>query len=256
MPPSAIARSVAQRHRRARRARSRNSSAEAGGNFGAPPKPPWSASKLARRRRHARRRAAPASSSALRTAPAARCAAQALRAAARRLRAISSRCSSTRRRSRCSTCANDGHPVARLGREVRAAVERDPLGREEHGQRPAAVAGHRLHGLHVDRVDVGTLLAIDLHADEVLVHQRGDRRVLEGLALHHVAPVAGRVADRDSIGLSRSRARAQRLVAPRVPVHRIVARAGAGTGWSRREGVGHGAEATAAPLRQPARAPA
>ena len=32
---------------------------------------------------------------------------------------------------------------------------------------------------------------------EALVHQRGDLRVLEGLALHDVAPVAGGVADRD-----------------------------------------------------------
>ena len=36
-----------------------------------------------------------------------------------------------------------------------------------------------------------------LIAHELLVHQRRDLGILEGLALHHVAPVAGRVADRD-----------------------------------------------------------
>ena len=36
--------------------------------------------------------------------------------------------------------------------------------------------GHRLHRLHVDRVDVGPFLAVDLHVDEQLVHHRGDRR--------------------------------------------------------------------------------
>ena len=62
--------------------------------------------------------------------------------------------------------APGGHAVARLGREVGAAVERDLLGRQERVERPAALAGHRLHGLHVDRVDVRALLAVDLHADE------------------------------------------------------------------------------------------
>ena len=68
--------------------------------------------------------------------------------------------------------ASTRHPVARLGREVGAAVERQLVGREEHVQRPAAVAGHALDGLHVERVDVGALLAVDLDAHEVLVHQR------------------------------------------------------------------------------------
>ena len=56
------------------------------------------------------------------------------------------------------------HAVARLGREVGAGVERHAVGREEGVQRPAAVAGHGLHGVHVDGVDVGALLAVDLDA--------------------------------------------------------------------------------------------
>ena len=115
------------------------------------------------------------------------------------------------------------HAAAVVRREVGAAVEGHAVGVEEDGHRPAAVAGHRLHRLHVDRVDVGALLAVDLDADEVLVHVGGGRLVLEGLALHHVAPVAGRVADREQdrpVLASRPR---QRLVAPRVPVDGVVA---------------------------------
>ncbi len=114
------------------------------------------------------------------------------------------------------------HAVAVVGREVGAAVERDALGVEEDGHRPAAAAGHRLHRLHVDRVDVGPLLAVDLDVDEVLVHVGGGLGVLEGLVLHHVAPVAGRVADREQdrpVLLPRT---GQRLLAPRVPVDRVV----------------------------------
>jgi hypothetical protein len=143
-------------------------------------------------------------------------------------------------RDRLEHLREAGHAVARLGREVRAAVERHLLGREEHVQRPAAVAGHRLHGLHVESVDVRALLAVDLDVHEVLVHERGDARVLEALALHDVAPVAGRVADgHQQRALLLARA-AQRLLAPRQPVDRVVAVLQEVGGGLAGEGVGHG----------------
>src|SRR3712207_7355348 len=45
-------------------------------------------------------------------------------------------------------------------------------------------------------VEVGPLLAVDLDRDEVRVEERRRLGILERLALHDVAPVAGRVADR------------------------------------------------------------
>jgi hypothetical protein len=45
--------------------------------------------------------------------------------------------------------------------------------------RPAALAGHRLGGSHVDRVHIRALLAVHLDRYEILVHQRGRRAVLE-----------------------------------------------------------------------------
>ena len=114
------------------------------------------------------------------------------------------------------------HPVPRLRRVVRAAEERLAVRREEDRHRPAAVAGERDDGVHVDRVDVRPLLAVDLDADEVLVHQRGGRLVLERLVLHDVAPVAGRVADREQDRLVLGAGARERLLAPRVPVHRVV----------------------------------
>jgi hypothetical protein len=41
------------------------------------------------------------------------------------------------------------------------------------------MAGHGLHRLHVDAVDVGTLLAIHLDVDEALVHHARRRLILE-----------------------------------------------------------------------------
>ena len=117
--------------------------------------------------------------------------------------------------------AERGHPVAVLGREVGAGVERLSVGGEEHSHRPAAPPGQRLHRLHVDGVDVGPLLAVDLDVDEGAVHLGCRRLVLERLVGHHVAPVARGVAhaeqDRD---LTAAR-RGERLIAPLVPVDRV-----------------------------------
>ncbi len=66
--------------------------------------------------------------------------------------------------------------VVRPWREVRAGVERLGVGREEHRHRPATVAVQLLHRGHVDGVDVGPLLAVDLDVDEGRVHHRGGRR--------------------------------------------------------------------------------
>src|SRR6185312_16642944 len=85
--------------------------------------------------------------------------------------------------------------LARLRREVGAAIERDGFGVEKDGQRPASLSRHSLDRLHVDVVDVWALLAIDLDRDEVLVQIRGGLLVLERLALHDMAPMTGGVAN-------------------------------------------------------------
>ena len=123
------------------------------------------------------------------------------------------------------------HAVAFVRREVGARVERLAVGREEHGHRPAAVPRHRLRGLHVDRVDVGTLLAVHLDADEVFIHEGSRRLILERLALHDVAPMAGRVANaQQDRPCFRPRA-GERGVTPGIPVHgvmRVLEEIGAG----------------------------
>ena len=112
-------------------------------------------------------------------------------------------------------------PVTRLRREVRARVERSPVGRQEHRGRPAALAGHRHARVHRQRVDVGALLPVDLHVHEEVVHDLRRRGVGERLVLHHVAPVARAVADRDEERPVLGPRSLERLVAPRVPVDRV-----------------------------------
>ena len=109
-----------------------------------------------------------------------------------------------------------------IPRVVRAAEERLLVRGHEHRHRPAALAGHGLGGGHVDRVHVGPFLPVHLDRDHVLVEHRGRLGVLERLVRHHVAPVAGGVADREHDGDVAPGGLGEGLVAPRPPVHRVV----------------------------------
>ena len=116
-----------------------------------------------------------------------------------------------------------GPAPPRRRRKVGAAVERLQLRRQPHAHRPAARSGRRLHERHVDAIDVGPLLAIDLDRHEVLVQHRRDRRRSRTTR----APSRGTSGTSSSRSTERSacpRARAlrERLVAPRIPVDRIV----------------------------------
>ncbi len=115
-----------------------------------------------------------------------------------------------------------GAAVARFLRKIRAAPHRLALGRQEHRERPAALLAEQMQRVHVDLVDVGPLLAIDLDVDEQRVHHARGRLVLEALVRHHVAPVARRIADREQDRLVGLLCFGERLGAPRPPVHRIV----------------------------------
>ena len=113
--------------------------------------------------------------------------------------------------------------VARLFRKIGAAPERLGIGGQEHGQWPAALLTHRGQGGHVDLVDVGPFLAIDLDIDEQTVHDGGDIFALEALMRHDMAPVAGCIADRQQDRLLGLNGLSQRLWRPGSPVHGIVA---------------------------------
>ena len=132
--------------------------------------------------------------------------------------------------------AEGGLPVPRLVREVGAREERHALVVQHAGHRPAAVAGHRGRGLHVDRVDVGPLLAVDLDADEVLVEVGRGVRVLERLVRHHVAPVARGVPDGEQHRRIAAPAPRRKRRAPTPTNPPDSPRVGAGRGWSRWRG--------------------
>ena len=115
-----------------------------------------------------------------------------------------------------------GHSAPLLLRPVGACVEGTALGVEEHGHRPAAPPGQGGDGIHVDGVDVGPFLAVDLHAHEPAVHEVRRLRVLEGFVRHDVAPVACGVAHREQHRPGGAPGFGECIVTPGVPVDRVV----------------------------------
>jgi hypothetical protein len=109
-----------------------------------------------------------------------------------------------------------------LARVVRAAEERLSVRGEEARHGPAALPGERGGGRHVHGVDVGPLLAVDLHGHEAGVHGLGDAVVLERLVRHDVAPVARRVPDREQDRHVATARLGERVVAPLPPVDRVL----------------------------------
>ena len=112
--------------------------------------------------------------------------------------------------------------VSIFGRKVCASKNRLAIRQEKDGQRPAAAARHHLNGAHIDLVEVRPFLPVDLDVDEVLVHHLRDGGVLEGLVLHNVAPVTGRISDAQEDQLIFFRRAIQCLGPPGIPIHRIV----------------------------------
>ena len=111
-----------------------------------------------------------------------------------------------------------GPAMRAVGRKVGAAVEHLAGGREKGRQRPAALPGQRLHRPLVAGVDVRPLVPVHLDADEVLVQELGECRILVGLAVHHVAPVAPDGADVEQHGAVLRAGGLEGLVAPGIPV--------------------------------------
>lgn len=124
------------------------------------------------------------------------------------------------REDRRQPAARPSHTIPRW--EVGAGEERIAFGRHDHRHGPSAAAGERVHRAHVDVVDVRALLPVHLDGDEVLVEEGGDLLVLEGFPLHHVAPMAGAVADAEEHGLAFGPRPREGLLPPREPVDGVV----------------------------------
>ena len=109
-----------------------------------------------------------------------------------------------------------------VGRKISSAVKRFALRREKGGERPATLTGHGLHRRLVAAVNVGTLVAVHLDGDEVLIHDARHFGIVIRLAVHDVAPVTPHRADVEQHGLVLALGGGKGFLAPLMPADGLV----------------------------------
>ena len=93
---------------------------------------------------------------------------------------------------------------------------------EQNVEGLTSTTGQLLDEVDVNAVDVGALFAVDFDTNETLIEVVGYFGVGKRLAIHHVTPVASRVADREKNDFSLRFRFFERLDTPWQPVYRIL----------------------------------
>ena len=114
------------------------------------------------------------------------------------------------------------HAATVFRREIGTAVKGLAIRRQKHGHRPTAAPGEHLHRAHINLIEIRALFPVDFNIDEQLVHQARDLFVLERLALHHMTPVTGGIADAQQDRFVFRLGLLERLLTPAIPIHRIM----------------------------------
>src|SRR6478735_6786304 len=87
---------------------------------------------------------------------------------------------------------------------------------------PTTSACQQLHSVHIQLIYIGAFFTINLDADKMFVHYGCCVFVFKALALHHMAPMASRVANTHQYQLVFAFGLLKSLFAPLNPVYRVV----------------------------------
>jgi len=109
-----------------------------------------------------------------------------------------------------------------IGGKVSASVKRLAIGSEEGRERPPPLPGQGADRGLITAVDIGAFVAIHLYGDETLVNDLGYFRIVVGLAVHHVAPMAPHRADVEQHGLVLALSQSKCLFTPFTPLDRLM----------------------------------
>ncbi len=119
--------------------------------------------------------------------------------------------------------ANTGAAIPIIAGNVSAAKVRAAVGSEKRRERPATLPGDRRDRGLVARVHVGTLVAIHLHRNEILIDHLGNFGIFVRFAIHDMAPVAPHRTNVEQNGLVLSPGASKRSLAPGLPLDRLMA---------------------------------
>src|SRR5690242_4987406 len=109
-----------------------------------------------------------------------------------------------------------------FGREVRSTEKGLAVRQQKAGKRPASLAGNGADGGLIARIDVGALVAINLHGDKMLVDDFGNFDVFVAFAVNDVTPVAPHRADVEEDGFVFRFGALEGVIAPFMPVNGLM----------------------------------
>src|SRR5271165_1228320 len=112
--------------------------------------------------------------------------------------------------------------VSVCGREVRSSIKRLAVGSQKSGKRPSALARKRGHRYLVPAVNIGTLVAIHLHRDVMLIDDRPNFGIVVRLAIHHMTPVTPDSSNIQEHRLVRRASCGKSLLAEFMPLDRLM----------------------------------
>ncbi len=109
-----------------------------------------------------------------------------------------------------------------LGWKISASVKWLGCGSQKHIQWPAASQTHILNGIHINLVNIWSLLSVNFYANKQIVHNFRQRLIFKAFSFHHMAPMASRIANTHDHGLVFRFRFFQSFFAPRKPIDRVV----------------------------------
>src|SRR6202035_2444140 len=109
-----------------------------------------------------------------------------------------------------------------LRRKIRAAEKRAPIGQQKSSEWPTALTGDGTDSRLITRIDIGPLVAVHLHGDEIVADDFGDFRIFVGFTVYYMAPVAPHSANIQQHGFVISLSAFECRVAPLIPINRLM----------------------------------
>src|SRR5437762_6692119 len=128
---------------------------------------------------------------------------------------------------RCKSLKNaleSGTSVVILGRKIGPAEKWPAIGSQKSRERPAALSAHCLNRRLISAINVGPLVAVNLHCDVIVVNELRDLGIFVRLTIHHVAPVAPNGANVKQHRLVLTLSLVEGVRAPLVPLDRLMHR--------------------------------
>ena len=106
-------------------------------------------------------------------------------------------------------------------RKIGADVKRRLIRGHEDAERPTALSVHQLGRRHIDLIDIRSFFPVDFDRDEPVIQHPGRLFVFEAFVCQNMAPMTGRITDRQENRFVCRTGSGKRFFPPWIPINRV-----------------------------------